>query len=97
MNRETKRMLQKQGSVNADGTPVRAARQAPAPRAAEERASIGQYISEVRSELKKVAWPTRAQIKNYTAVVIATLVIMTLLTFVYDFGFAKLVLYMLGQ
>ena len=97
MNRETKRMLQKQGSVNADGTPVRAARQAPAARAAEERASAGQYLTEVRSELKKVAWPTRAQIRNYTAVVIATLFVMTLITFLYDTVFAKLVLYMLGQ
>ena len=95
MNRETKRMLQKQGSVNADGTPVRAARQAPA--AAAERVTPGQYITEVRSEMKKVAWPSRAQVKNYTAVVIATLAIMTLLTFGYDMAFAKLVLYMLGQ
>jgi preprotein translocase subunit SecE len=88
-------MLQKQGSVNADGTPVRAARQAPA--ATAERVSPGQYISEVRSEMKKVAWPSRAQIKNYTAVVVGTLVVMTLITFGYDAAFAKLVLYMLGQ
>ena len=97
VNRETKRMLQRQGSVNADGTPIRAARQAPAPKAAEERVSPGQYISEVRSELKKVAWPTRDQIRNYTAVVVATLIIMTLLTFAYDAVFARLVLYLLGQ
>jgi preprotein translocase subunit SecE len=95
VNRETKRMLQKQGSVNSDGTPVRAARQAPA--ATAERVSPGQYISEVRSEMKKVAWPTRAQVKNYTAVVIATLAIMTGLTFAYDAAFAKLVLFLLGQ
>ena len=47
--------------------------------------------------MKKVAWPTRAQVKNYTAVVVATLAIMTLLTFGYDSLFAKLVLYLLGQ
>lgn len=90
-------MLQKQGSVNPDGTPVRAARQAPAPKTAAERVSVGQYVAEVRSELKKVAWPNRAQIKNYTAVVVATLAIMTLLTFAYDAVFARLVLFMLGQ
>ena len=95
MNRETKRMLQKQGSVNADGTPVRAPRQAPA--APAERVSPSRYFVEVRSEMKKVAWPTRAQVKNYTAVVVATLAIMTLLTFGYDAVFAKVVLFLLGQ
>jgi preprotein translocase subunit SecE len=97
VNRETKRMLQKQGSVNADGTPVRAARQAPAPKTAEERVSPGQYVTEVRGELKKVAWPTRDQVKNYTAVVVATLVVMTLLTLAYDTFFAKFVLTLFGQ
>jgi preprotein translocase subunit SecE len=97
VNRETKRMLQKQGSVNADGTPVRAARQAPAAKVAAERVSPGQYVTEVRAELKKVAWPTRDQVKNYTGVVVATLVIMTILTLGYDTAFAKFVLFLFRQ
>ena len=64
-------MLQKQGSVNPDGTPVRAARQAPAPKTAAERVSVGPYVAEVRSELKKVAWPTRETVVKLTLIVIA--------------------------
>ncbi len=28
------------------------------------------FLTEVKAEMKKVTWPTRAQVKNYTVVVI---------------------------
>lgn len=96
MNRETKRMLQRQGAVDESGAPVRQARTAPAPRPT-ERPGAKQYLGEVRSELRKVAWPTRPEIANYTVVVISTLVIMTLLTFVFDFVFAHGVLFLFDR
>ena len=89
MNRETKRMLQRQGAINADGTPTRETRTPVARDPKEVRPSPMEFISQVRAELKKVIWPTRPEIKNYTAVVMFTLVLMTALTFVFDWLFAK--------
>lgn len=97
MNRETKRMLQRQGAVGADGTPVRQPRSAPAAKPKEARTSPRQYLGEVQGELRKVAWPTRAEVRNYTIVVIVTLAIMTFLTFVFDYGFAKAVLFLFDR
>jgi preprotein translocase subunit SecE len=88
VNRETKRMLQRKGAVDADGTPVRATRTA-TPKAASERTPPGQYVAEVRSELKKVVWPTKPEIRNYTIVVLGMLTVMTALTFGLDYFFAK--------
>jgi preprotein translocase subunit SecE len=89
VNRETKRMLQRQGSINADGTPTREARTPVTRDPKEEKPSPGEFIGEVRAELKKVIWPTRAEVKTYTTVVLFTLLLMTLLTFVFDWIFAK--------
>ncbi len=73
MNRETKRMMQRQGQMEADGSPS-ARRQAPAPGGQAPGASSGprspQFFREVRDELRQVAWPTRAEMINYTAVVL---------------------------
>ena len=63
MNRETKRMLQRQGQLGADGAPARTKpQQRPAPRPVKERTSPRQYLREVRGELRKVAWPTKAEV-----------------------------------
>ena len=62
MNRQQKRMLQKQGEVDADGAPVRSRRQPPASAPPQERTSPGQFLREVRGELRKVAWPTRDEV-----------------------------------
>ena len=97
MNRETKRLMERQGQVDAEGNPTRAPRQAPAARVAQERTSALQYVREVRGELKKVGWPTRDEVKNYSAVVLVTLVIMSALVFAYDFVFAKGLLFLIDR
>ncbi|MDQ3146965.1 MAG: preprotein translocase subunit SecE [Actinomycetota bacterium] len=90
MNRETKRMLQRQGQVGADGEPARVkAPPRPAPRPTKERTSPRQYLREVRGELRKVAWPTRAEVVRYSAIVLFTLIILTSFIFGLDFAFAK--------
>jgi preprotein translocase subunit SecE len=38
---------------------------------------IAQYINETRTELKKVTWPSREEIKQSTRVVIIATVLMT--------------------
>ncbi len=75
MNRAQKRMLQKQGALGADGEAVRERpqpRKAPAPRSQdapkEKRATPREFLKEVRGELRKVAWPTRAEVVNYSII-----------------------------
>ena len=77
MNREQKRMMQKQGELDADGEQVRQRRQAPSQRAPEDRTSPGEFVREVRSELRKVAWPTRSDTINFSIIVIVTLAVLT--------------------
>ena len=102
MNREMKRMLQKQGEVGADGQPVRKQRQAqraPAPKKAgtqekDARLFSRQGIREVRAELRKVVWPTRAETINYSIITLVTLVLVTTLIFSIDWVFSKGVLFL---
>ncbi|WP_419854777.1 preprotein translocase subunit SecE [Candidatus Poriferisodalis sp.] len=79
MNRRTRRHLQRQGEMGADGAPAgrRERRQAAPASPTSERAGPAQFVGEVRSELKKVIWPTRAEIVNYSVVVFITIVILT--------------------
>jgi preprotein translocase subunit SecE len=39
---------------------------------------IAQYFRETRAELRKVVWPTRLEATNLTAIVVATIVIMSI-------------------
>jgi preprotein translocase subunit SecE len=97
MNREMKRRMQRQGQVGEDGTPASAPRKAPvrpAPKPSEQRTSPAQFAREVRSELRKIAWPTRAETLNYSAVVLITLVFLVGLIFLFDLAFAKASLYL---
>src|SRR5437588_432360 len=51
MNRQTKRMMQRQGQLAPDGTPARRAPQPrPAPRPVKERTGPGEYARQVRAE-----------------------------------------------
>jgi preprotein translocase subunit SecE len=95
LNREQKRMLRKQGELDADGEPVRERRRAPTPpppKAREERTGFVQFFREVRGELRKVAWPTRSETINYSIIVLITVVLLTTLIFAVDWFFARAVL-----
>jgi preprotein translocase subunit SecE len=50
---------------------------------------LGQFFREVRSELRQVAWPTRAEVINYSLVTFFTLVLLIGLIFVLNYAFAK--------
>lgn len=91
MNREQRRMLQKQGQLDSAGNPVATRREQRAPSPKEQRTSPGQYVREVRAELRKVAWPTRSEVVNYTIVVIVTVLLLTGFIFVLDFVFGELI------
>jgi len=55
-----------------------------------EKTSPGQYLREVRLELKKVAWPSRPEVVTFTIIVIVMVVIFGLYTFALDISFQKL-------
>ena len=97
MNRETKRRLARQGQLGPDGAPAPRERQTAtrtAPRPTAQRTSPAQFLREVRGELRRVAWPTRAETMNYAAVVLITLIVLTALIFLLDLAFAKAVLFL---
>jgi preprotein translocase subunit SecE len=96
MNRQTKRMLQKQGQVGPDGEPIAAKRQPPAGRTKEQRTKPLQFVREVRAELRKVAWPTRGEVLNYSVIVLVTVLFMGVLVGVLDFAFGEGILKLLG-
>ena len=87
MNREQRRYLQKQGQMDSEGNPIATKRDSrPAPA---ERVTPGEYVSEVRSELNRVIWPTRHEVINYTIVVVITFAFVTGLVAVLDYLFAE--------
>jgi len=92
MNRETKRLMQRQGQMEADGSPAqRRPTQSPVATRRRQRSSPAQFAREVRDEMRQVAWPSRAELVNYTSVVLTTLVLMIALIFVLNLAFGKLI------
>ena len=50
-----------------------------------ERTTPRSYLREVQGEMKRVAWPPRAEIMNSTVIVIIGVVVMTSLIFFFDY------------
>jgi preprotein translocase subunit SecE len=89
VNRQTKRQMKRQGGE----TPAPAERRRPTPPPPHrERTSPKEFVREVRGELKKVAWPSKAEIVTSTVVVLMAVIVMTLLIFGLDYLFAEGVL-----
>lgn len=87
-------MMQRQGQDPDGETAPR--RTAPPPRrpAKREPFRVGQFLREVRSELRQVAWPNRSEVVNYTTVTLVTLISLMILIFVLNYAFAKGVLWL---
>ncbi|SFA48565.1 protein translocase subunit secE/sec61 gamma [Parageobacillus thermantarcticus] len=49
------------------------------------------FFKEVAREMKKVSWPSRKELVNYTAVVLATVAFFTVFFAVVDLGISKLI------
>jgi preprotein translocase subunit SecE len=95
MNREQKRMMQRQGQVGADGgAPSRRPTAQDVQRRRGSRTKPSQFIREIREEMRQVAWPTRPEVINYTTIVFFVLVFMTSLIFGLGFGFSKFVTFL---
>ncbi|MGQ9603427.1 MAG: preprotein translocase subunit SecE [bacterium] len=52
---------------------------------------IKTFMKEVKIELKKVTWPSRYELRGSTGVVILTVLLFTLVIWLVDQGFARLV------
>ena len=59
-------------------------------------AFVWTYLKQVVAELRKVIWPNRKQMVNYTAVVLVFLAFMVALIGLVDLGLAKLVMLVFG-
>jgi len=53
-------------------------------------ARIARYFRQVVAEMRKVVWPTRAQLITYTTVVIVFVVVFALAVLLVDLGMARL-------
>ena len=104
MNRAQKRMLQKQGALGADGETAASGRSArrptpPAPAGAARRSGPRpvEFLREVRGELRKVAWPTRPEVINYSIIVLVAVVVLTSFIALVDYGVSEFVLKLYGE
>ncbi|MFD2617362.1 preprotein translocase subunit SecE [Terrilactibacillus laevilacticus] len=50
----------------------------------------GKFFKNIGTEMKKVSWPTRKEMVNYTIMVIVTVVFLTVFFTVVDLGISRL-------
>ncbi|MDQ1437378.1 MAG: preprotein translocase subunit SecE [Acidimicrobiaceae bacterium] len=83
--------------MGPDGAPALTERPKPTPRGprpVSQRTKPAAFLRGVRDELRKVAWPTRDEVSNYSMVVFISLAVIILLIFVLDLTFSKSVLFL---
>ena len=89
MNRELRRLQAKEEQR------ARERRQRAQPRRKRQRVGLRQFLSEVRTELRRVAWPSRREVVTFTVVTLITAGFVTLYTFGLDVGFKEGILRLL--
>ncbi len=97
MNRQAKRMMQRQKTTSQDRLDAMQRRQRVMTQAERrKRTPPKEFMKQVRAELRKVAWPTRKELLGYTMVVLVAVVVLTSLVFALDLGFSKALLHVFG-
>jgi preprotein translocase subunit SecE len=96
MNRQTKRLMQRQKATGQDRMEAMRQRRAVTTER-KRRTPARQFLKEVRQELKRVAWPSRKELVGYTIVVLVAVVVLTSVVFGMDLTFSKVVLRVFGQ
>jgi preprotein translocase subunit SecE len=95
MEREERRQKKQQKDGRRPSGPVMRRPGAPG-----ERKSAWQrllhFLREVRVELKRVSWPTRQQMVNFTTVTLITSLALTLVIFALDVALKEAVLFVIG-
>ncbi len=90
MSRENKRRAQREEARTAG------MQSASTEAGSAERAGVGQFLREVRSELRKVAWPSRREVINYTIVVLVTTLVLVAIVWAMDWVIREAVINTLG-
>jgi preprotein translocase subunit SecE len=80
MSRDDERRAEREARRTAD-QPSAASE---APKETRTRTGPAQFLREVRSELRKVAWPNRKELGSYTVVVLVTSLVLTMLIWGFD-------------
>lgn len=93
MNRQYKRMMKKEEERKKQ---PRVPAKAPGAPTKKERTKPMQFLREVIAELKKVAWPTRAEVVAYSTVVLVASIVAAAVIFAMDFVFTKAVFALYG-
>ena len=91
MNRELRRLQEKEEKRARERRDSRAQQ-----RRKRERVGFRQFVSEVRTELKRVAWPNRREVTTFTLVTLITSGFVTLYVFGLDLVFKRGVLELLA-
>jgi preprotein translocase subunit SecE len=60
------------------------------------RTGVRQYLREVRSELKRVHWPTSREVRQYSIVVLIAVTLLTIYIFGLDQLFGQIVFWIFG-
>ncbi len=89
MNREFKRRM-KRDEKQQQRQMARGGPRPPMPvQQKRERVGFRQYLREIQAELKRVIWPTPAEVMTYSIVVVFVVSVLTTLVFVLDIAFAR--------
>ena len=94
MNRQTKRMMAKQGTDKPAARAPGEKRRPPSAAPKREKVGPKEYLGEVKGELRKVAWPTKKEVVNSTIIVLIAVVVMGALIFGFDYASSKFVLFL---
>jgi preprotein translocase subunit SecE len=91
MNRQQKRMAKRMGqAMDESGQPIATTRE-PRPQSVRgPRVGPMQFLREVSSELKKVLWPSRREVRSYTAVTLIALLVIGVMIAGFDRAFGYL-------
>ena len=96
MNRQMKRMQQRQGRSAPERQAAAQSARRSATQEKKKRTPPRQFLKEVRQELRKVDWPTRDETIAYTIVVLVTVTVLTTFVFFVDLGFSKAIVNLFG-
>jgi preprotein translocase subunit SecE len=96
MNRQAKRMMQRQKATSQDRMEAMRQRRSVTTER-KKRTPPRQFLKDVRQELKKVNWPSREEMIAYTVVVLVAVVVLTAVVFGMDVALSKAILQIFGQ
>lgn len=96
MNRESKRDAAREEQPTADKAGASRKASASTEAETESRTSPAQFLREVRSELRKVAWPSRREVGSYTVVVLVTTIVLVAIVWGMDEIIRRAVINTLG-